>query len=175
MKILIAEDESAIRLQYHIVLQERGHEVISTENGRACVEAYKMALSVRRSESESTQPPFDLVILDYRMPELDGLGAAKKIFKMCPDQRVIFASAYVAETLRQATKGLHQIVEMIQKPFGLDQLVEAVEDLEVYRQLASLNVGIKQLKEHNLSLSELVDLLAGVKKLQKMVAPARSR
>jgi CheY-like chemotaxis protein len=171
MKILIAEDESAIRLQYHIVLQERGHEVISTENGRACVEGYKMALSVRRSESESTQPPFDLVILDYRMPELDGLAAAKKIFEMCPDQRIIFASAYVAETLREATKGLHQIVEMIQKPFGLDQLVEAVEDLEVYRQLASLNVGVKQLKEHNLSLSELVDLLAGVQKLQKMVAP----
>lgn len=175
MKILIAEDESVIRLQYHIVLQERGHEVISTENGRACIEAYKMALNVRRSETQSGQPPFDLVLLDYRMPELDGLGAAKKILKLCPGQRIIFASAYVVETLKEAAKDLHQIVEMIQKPFGLDQLVEAVEDFEVYRQLASLNVGVKELKDHNLSLSELVDLLAGVKKLQKMVAPAKSK
>jgi two-component system, chemotaxis family, chemotaxis protein CheY len=175
MKILIAEDESSIRLQYHIVLQERGHEVISTENGRACIEAYKMALNVRHSESQSGRPPFDLVILDYRMPEVDGLAAAKKILRLSPNQRIMFASAHVAETLKEATKDLRQIVELLQKPFGLDQLVEAVEDFEVYRQLASLNIGVKELKDHNLSLTELVDLLAGVKKLQKMVAPARSR
>lgn len=175
MKILIAEDEANIRLQYHMVLQERGHEVLSTENGRVCFDAYKMAMNIRRSESRSDQLPFDLVILDYRMPELDGLEAAKKILELCPSQRIIFASAYVVETLKEATRDLHQIVEMIQKPFGLDQLVEAVEDLEVYRQLASLNVGVKELKEHNLSLAELVDLLSGVKRLQRMVAPTKSR
>lgn len=173
MKILVAEDEPAIRLQYHIVLQERGHEVMSTENGLVCIEAYRMALKVMRSRSNSGQPPYDLVILDYRMPKLDGLGAAREILKLCPDQRIIFASAYVAETLREAAKDLHQIVEMIQKPFGLDHLVEVVEDSEVYRQLATLNVGVKELKDHNLSMSELVDLLAGVKKLQNMVAPTK--
>jgi CheY-like chemotaxis protein len=168
LRILIAEDEPAIRLQYHIVLQERGHEVISTENGRACVEAYRLAMSVRRTAA----PPFDIVILDYRMPQLDGLGAAKKILKLNRDQRIMFASAYVVETLKEATKGLHQIVELIQKPFALDELVEAVEDLDVYHQLESLNVGVRELKEHNLSLTELVDLLAGVKKLRRMIAPA---
>lgn len=169
MKILIAEDESVIRLQYHIVLQERGHDVMSTENGQTCIEAYEIAYNVKKSKSQSGLPPFDLVMLDYRMPVLDGLGAARKILDLCPSQRIVFASAYVAETLREATKNLHQVVEMIQKPFGLDRLVEVVEDLEVYRQLASLNVGVKELKEHDLSLSELVDLLAGVKKLRQMV------
>src|ERR1044071_1142514 len=132
MKILIAEDESVIRLQYHIVLQERGHEVISTENGQACFEAYQMAYSVQQSRSQSRLPPYDLVLLDYRMPVMDGLVAAKKILELCQDQRIIFASAYVAETLREATKDLHQIVEMLQKPFSLDELVDAVEDFEVY-------------------------------------------
>lgn len=174
LKILVAEDESAIRLQYHILLQERGHDVVSTENGRVCLDAYRMAFTVRQSKSRfGQQPPFDVVLLDYRMPELDGLETAREILKLCPGQRVIFASAYAAETLKEATKDLHQIVELIQKPFALEELVEVVEDFEVYRQLASLNVGVKQLKEHNLSLSELAGLLSGVERLQKMVVPSR--
>ena len=103
------------------------------------------------------------------MPVLDGMRAAREILKLCPSQRIVFASAYVAETLREATKDLHQIVELLQKPFGLDYLVEIVEDTEVYRQLASLNVRVRELRNHNLTLSQLVDLLAGVRKLQEII------
>jgi CheY-like chemotaxis protein len=164
MRILVAEDEPAIRLQYEAILRNRGHEVISTPNGRACVDAYEIASKVSRSTT-----PFDLVILDYRMPELDGLGAAKEILNLCPDQRIVFASAYVVDTLREAAKDLHQIVELLQKPFSLDYLVEIVEDTEVYQQLASLNVRVRELRNHNLTLSQLVDLLEGVRKLQSMI------
>ena len=167
MRILIAEDEPAILMQYKVILEERGHVIASTKDGQECVEAYRTKLN-----SGKPGKPFDLVILDYRMPRLDGLGAAREILNLCPEQRIIFASAYVAETLRESAKDLHQIVELLQKPFGLDYLVEIVEDTEVYSQLEALNVRVRELRNHNLTLSQLVDLLAGVRKLQATVLSA---
>jgi CheY-like chemotaxis protein len=168
MKVLAADDEPSILLQYQLILSERGHQVTCTDNGLACLEAYRNALS-----SQISRPPFDLVLLDYRMPKLDGLAVAKEILNICPGQRIMFASAYVIETLRDSAKDLGQIVELLQKPFGLDYMMEIIEDSDVYRQLAALNVKVRELKKHDLSLSQLVDLLAGVKKLQSMAASAR--
>ena len=167
MRILIAEDEPAILKQYRVILEVRGHTIASTKDGQECVDAYRAELNSGKSGK-----PFDLVILDYRMPRLDGLGAAREILNLCPQQRIIFASAYVAETLRESAKDLHQIVELLQKPFGLDYLVEIVEDTEVYSQLEALNVRVRELRNHNLTLSQLVDLLAGVRKLQATVLSA---
>jgi CheY-like chemotaxis protein len=173
VKILVAEDEPSIRMQYQAVLEERGHKVVATADGRACVKSYSAELDYANSGTGASKKPFDLVILDYRMPELDGLGAAREILSLCPGQRIVFASAYVAETLREAARDLHQIVELLQKPFGLDYLVEVVEDTDVYQQLASVNVKVRELQNHNLSISELVGLLAGVRKLQAMIIAPR--
>lgn len=178
MKILVAEDEPTISRQYKLALQEKGHHVTVTGDGAECVQVYQnamkdMAVSHGKAKGPSKdRTPFDVVILDYRMPRKDGLQTAKEILQLEPGQRIIFASAYVVDTLREAARELHQIVELLQKPFGLDYLVEIVEDTEVYMQLEKLNVRVKELKNHNLTLSQLVDLLAGVKKLQATVASA---
>ena len=167
-------------MQYRLVLEERGHKVVTTPDGRQCVDSYKNAIELQDGDNDAINnnntdngncchPLFDVVILDYRMPVLDGMGAAREILGLCPAQRIIFASAYVAETLRVSTKELHQIVELLQKPFSLDYLVEIVENTEVYQQLATLNVRVRELHNHNMSLSQLVDLLAGVRKLQSML------
>lgn len=174
MKILVAEDEPSISLQYKLVLEERGHQVSITNNGVDCLVVYTSAIGNSQFSSDRAKPsqrtsPFDVVILDYRMPKKDGLEAAKDILQLCPEQRIIFASAYVVETLRESAKTLHQIVELLQKPFGLDYLIEIVEDIGVYEQLARLNVKVRELKTQNLTLTELVDLLAGVKKLQATI------
>lgn len=167
MKILIAEDESSISLQYHLVLSERGHGVTITENGEECLFEYMSALKL--NPKQSVQPPFDLVILDYRMPRMDGLEAARHIFELCPSQRLMFASAYTAQTLMAAVKNLHKVVELLQKPFDLEYFVDAVEDKALYEQLERLNVRVLALKNHNITHSQLIGLLEGVEKLQKMV------
>ncbi|MGI0035128.1 MAG: hypothetical protein ACRD98_04590, partial [Nitrososphaera sp.] len=69
----------------------------------------------------------------------------------------------VREALREATKGLHQIVELLQKPFDLSYLVEVVEDTDVYNKLVKLNDKVKQLRDHDLTHSELVKLSKSVK------------
>jgi CheY-like chemotaxis protein len=49
------------------------------------------------------------------MPKKDGLEAAKEILELNPRQRIIFASAYVKETLEDSVKQLKQVVELMQK------------------------------------------------------------
>jgi CheY-like chemotaxis protein len=176
MKILIAEDEQAISMQYQIVLEERGHEVTITNNGEECMKAYRSALNLNTTEDENNEyslnyesPPFDVVILDYRMPKKDGLAAAIEILEIYPSQRIIFASAYTAETLVNAVNNLHRVVELLHKPFDLEYFVDAVEDKSLYEQLERLNVRIKDLKDHNVTHEQLAHLLEGAKKLQNLV------
>ena len=176
MKILIAEDEQAISMQYQIVLEEKGHLVTITNNGEECMNVYRSALGLSASNDENGEPitdqaspPFDVVILDYGMPRKDGLAAAIEILELCPSQRIMFASAYTAETLVNAVKNLHKVVELLHKPFDLEYFVDAVEDKSFYEQLERLNVRVKDLKDHNVTHEQLVHLLEGAKKLQNLV------
>lgn len=172
MRVLIAEDESSISMQYNLVLKERGHNVLITENGEDCLRLYASALKANGqidSSEQSKTPPFDVVVLDYRMPKMDGLEAAKHILALCPSQRIMFASAYTAQTLMEAVKSLHKVVELLQKPFDLEYFVDAVEDKALYEQLERLNIRIKALKDHNVTHSQLLGLLTGVRKLHEMV------
>ena len=162
MKILIAEDEPLIARQYQIILRARGHDVHMYDNGLNSLEAYKAALSEAKKQHPSSEVPFDVVMLDYRMPKKDGLETAREIIKLCPNQRIIFASAFVREVLRESTKALHQVVELLQKPFDLSYLVEVVERTNVYYQLMKLNVNVEALKNHELTHSESVQLLKNV-------------
>ncbi len=132
MRILVAEDEVVTVELYAAVLEERGHKVIVTYDGRQCLNTYR-----------STNKPFDVVILDYKMPLLDGMQVAKEIFKINPDQRIIFTSAYVVDTLADSVNDLKRVVELIQKPFLPQLLVEQVEDASAAPKLRDLNSAVK--------------------------------
>jgi CheY-like chemotaxis protein len=82
------------------------------------------------SSRHHTYSPFDAVVLDYRIPGKDGLHVAKEILELNPEQRIIFASAYVKETLEDSVKKLGTVVELMQKPFDADVLVDTIEDKE---------------------------------------------
>src|ERR687886_1940532 len=142
MKLLIAEDEQDTALVYKLALQDRGHQVTITNNGQDCLDVYHLEL---QNVTLSTDPskhiqPFDAVILDYKMPKINGIEVAKEILAVNPHQRIIFASAYVKETLLDTIKSLKQITEVVQKPFGVNILIDTVEDKETYSELQKLNV-----------------------------------
>ena len=167
MKILIAEDEPDLLNQYKVILEEANHQVTISEDGDIAVSLYSEAFDKLSPEDAATQMPFDAVILDYQMPNKNGLDVAKEILAMCPKQRIIFASAYVQETLADSITNLKQIVELLQKPFGLQALIDTVEDKEIYQDLEKLNVDIKNLKELNPSHAQIRDYLEALQKLQK--------
>lgn len=168
MKILVAEDEQGISQVYQIMLEDKGHQVMLTSDGEECVQAYNNTLSRFDDTSDkylAGHPPFDAVILDYRMPKMDGMEAAKAILAVNPHQRIIFASAYVATTLDDSVKQLRAVVELLQKPFDLEVMVDIVEDKSVYEELKKINVNIKAIKELNPTHEQIRDLLQGLKKM----------
>ncbi|MGI0048149.1 MAG: response regulator [Nitrososphaera sp.] len=131
MKILIAEDEMAIGNDYKLILESRNHQVILARDGEQCVLAYEKVHRAMHSEFPSTEDrtPFDLVVLDFRMPKKDGVDVAKHILTICPRQRIIFATAYTLDALDGLMKKIQRSVEVLQKPFDLDAFADMIEDV----------------------------------------------
>jgi CheY-like chemotaxis protein len=169
MKILLAEDDRDTATLYKKTLEERGHQVIITSNGKGCLDVYHKEL---RDITLNTDPskhiqPFDAVILDYKMPKINGMEVAKEILAVNPHQRIIFASAYVKETLVDSIQQLNQVVELLQKPFGENELIDTIEDKEIYSELQKLNVKIEDIKVANFRHDQLRELLETLKKIDK--------
>jgi CheY-like chemotaxis protein len=196
MQVLIAEDELDIAMLYKKALEQRKHEVTITSNGEECLKNYldvlhdmtfgpslpskftpvstttKMDSSISTNSTGvfravSKAAPYDVVILDYNMPSINGMEVAKEILTINPHQRVIFASAYVKETLEYSIKELKQVVELMQKPFALSKLVDTIEDNEIYKELRNLNVDVDLVRAADPTHEQLVDLLERLRRIQK--------
>ncbi len=169
MRILIAEDDPNTLKPYQVALDARGHQVLVTDNGEDCVKIYREELNKHSTNPDSDKPssPFDAVVLDYRMPKKDGMEVAKEILQINPKQRIIFASAYVKDTLIDAVKELKQAVELMQKPFKLESLIDTLEDKEIYEELRKLNVDADAFKAVNPSHDQIANLLEAIRKIQK--------
>ena len=170
LKVLIAEDEKDIARLYKMALEKRRHEVLVAYNGEDCLKIYHEVSQRVRSRTYLTvniQQPFDAVMLDYRMPKINGIEVAKEILAVNPHQRIIFASAYVKETLTDSIKELKQVVELMQKPFGEGALIDTIEDKDIYQRLQKFNVDIDIIKAINPTHEQIVDLLERLQRIQK--------
>jgi len=170
MRILIAEDDIDVAESYKDALEARHHEVILAKNGEECLKIYSTELKGKQMELEKRHrvgTAFDAVILDYMMPRKDGMQVAEEILAMSPKQRIIFASAYVEQTFDDSIKQLKQVVELMQKPFGADVLVNTIEDKEVYEGLKQIMMSMKQIKDTNPSPKQLRSMLESLRKIQK--------
>jgi DNA-binding LytR/AlgR family response regulator len=108
--------------------------------------------------------PFDAVVLDYKMPKINGMEVANEMLTVNAHQLIIFASAYVQDTLVYSVHQLNQTVELIQKPFGEDVLVDTIEDKEIYSELQKLNVNVDEIKAANFRHEQLRGILEVIKK-----------
>lgn len=174
MRILVAEDEEDIRGVYYVTLVDRGHEVILTSDGEECLKVYRQKLQEHQEEEEldgkkTSLSYFDVLILDYKMPKKDGLEVAKEILEINPEQRIIFASAYVIETLSESVKELNRVVEMMQKPFSISTLADTVENTEAYGGLKMLITTARDIIEDldNPSIDQIRELFEGLRRAQK--------
>lgn len=161
MKVLVAEDNPDTRFYYDVLFEKYRHVLISAKDGLECLQIYHDELENIRLQTDAMQKiqPFDAVVLDYKMPGRNGLEVAKEILAVNPHQRIIFASAYVRDTLREAVRQLKQLVELVQKPFNERQFIDILEDAEVYQELGKLGVDVNQIKRGNFRHEQLKKLL----------------
>jgi len=123
LKILVAEDEPEILRIYQLLFAEKGYQVIATRDGRECLEAYKSELN----KITDNDPPFDLVLLDYRMPEKNGIEVAKQILRMRSDQKILMVTAY-KDQFELKDKDLEKM-NIMEKPFDIDELLSTISQL----------------------------------------------
>lgn len=172
MSILIAEDENDIASIYKETLESRNHRVTITSNGEDCLKAYHDAFQEMLSSQTETmarfQLPFDVVLLDYKMPQINGLEVTKEILAVNSHQRIIFASAFVIETLEISIKELKRAVELIQKPFTLMKLIDIIEDKDVYTELQKFNVDLEVVRAFAPTHEQITDLLERLRIIQKV-------
>jgi two-component system, response regulator PdtaR len=132
LEILIADDESIIRLGLKQILQEAGHTVLTAENGAA---------AVRLAEAHTP----DLVILDIKMPEMDGFEAARAILDRA-QVPVIFLTAF----------GEQNLVERAVQLSVMGYLVKPIKEAEL---LAMIQVAVQRFEEHTQAAQAASELL----------------
>ena len=83
-EILLAEDEKDIITTFKMALEVRSHRVIVTDNGQKCLELYHDKLQNIRylTHASANVQPFDIVILDYKMPQING-SKSSSMYTVC--------------------------------------------------------------------------------------------
>ena len=112
IRILLAEDEDAMRTYLARALENAGYSVTAVDRGTAAVPLL---------EAEH----FDLLLSDIVMPEMDGIELAQRCAEISPTTKVMFITGFAAVTLK-ANREAPQ-ARVLSKPFHLKDLVMEVE------------------------------------------------
>lgn len=111
-RILVADDEDALRELLIEALQETGYQVVGAANGREVLE--------RLRDNE-----IDLILLDIAMPRMDGITCLNQIRRTHPTLPVIACTGFAAPDQQQRLESLH-ISGYLSKPYRLEEVIVAV-------------------------------------------------
>jgi two-component system, cell cycle response regulator CpdR len=112
IRILLAEDEEAMRTYLARALVNAGYDVVAVDRGTA-------ALPYLQNEQ------FDLLLSDIVMPEMDGIELAQRCAEVSPETKVMFITGFAAVTLKASREAPQ--AKVLSKPFHLKDLVMEVE------------------------------------------------
>ena len=113
-RILIAEDEEAVRMLVCRALVEDGHQVVVAADGAEALDALK------REDGR-----FDLVVTDIKMPVMDGIALALAAARDFPDLPIVLMTGYADQ--HERASGLDALIQdVIAKPFTVAEIRFAV-------------------------------------------------
>jgi response regulator NasT len=146
LRILVAEDETIIRLDLVEMLTESGYEVVAqAENGAVAVELAKLHKPA-------------LAILDVKMPEMDGITAAEQIISIAP---VLMLTAFSQRDLIERARDAG-VMAYVVKPFSINDLLPAIEiAISRHRQMKSLESEVADLYDR-LETRKIIDRAKGI-------------
>ncbi|MGI8774969.1 MAG: response regulator transcription factor [Actinomycetota bacterium] len=116
MKVLVVDDTDHVRKMLVDMLQLDGFDIVGQAgSGKAAIEL-----------AAETSP--DVIVMDYKMPEMDGLTAARTIKKSAPTQAIILYTAYIDAELEEEAKQAGVAIT-VGKIEGLNQLERHITEL----------------------------------------------
>ena len=115
MKILLAEDDNDMRRFLAKALNSAGYDVSSFDNGMSAYNRLR-------------EEPFELLLTDIVMPEMDGIELARRATELDPDIKVMFITGFAAVALNPDLQAPRD-AKVLSKPFHLRDLVNEVEKL----------------------------------------------
>jgi two-component system response regulator HydG len=161
--ILIADDEGSHRLMLRAHLEREGFEIVEASDGDEAV-------------ARVTERLFDLVLMDIRMPKIDGLEALKRIKEINSEIPIIMMTAY--GSIDSAVEALKAGAEdYLTKPLDIDELIIKVKKAIHYRQLEEETVLQKERLGIRFDLSSIIGTSSAMKDLFEtlsMVAPTEA-
>ncbi|MFA6108195.1 MAG: sigma-54 dependent transcriptional regulator [Candidatus Latescibacterota bacterium] len=160
-RLLVVDDEQVVRESLREWFAEDGYTVAAAASGREALQAV-------------TQAPWDILLIDIKMPGMDGLELQRKLKEVTPDAVIVIMTAYASvDTAVQALKD--GAYDYITKPFDPEELERIVTKAAERQQLLREN---QQLKEQIAAATDGTDELIGrspeleqVRTLVRSVAP----
>jgi len=160
IRVLIVEDESLIRWSLRQKFEERGYRVAEAEDGRSATEALDAGT-------------YDLIMLDYKLPDLTGLELLRRIRKVDDEVVVIMMTAY--STIESAVEAIKLgAFDYITKPFEMEQLLftvdKALETTKLRREVRELRrhlqkeYGDDSIIGQHPSMTELLEMINQIAK-----------
>ncbi len=123
IRILLAEDEEAMRVYLARALENAGYEVVAVSRGTEALPYLE-------------QEHFDLLLSDIVMPEMDGIELAQRCAEVSPETKVMFITGFAAVTLKASREAPQ--AKVLSKPFHLRDLV--IEVQRVFGQSAQASI-----------------------------------
>ncbi len=113
--ILVVDDLRSMRLTLGGILEDKGHNVVTVENGYQAIEAVRKA-------------HFNVIFMDIKMPGINGVQTFREVKKIDPKAVVIMMTAYSVEDLIKEAmeEGAYAIVS---KPFDIDKVISIIDEL----------------------------------------------
>ncbi len=156
LSILVVDDETIVRESLGAWLREDGHRVDVAESGR---QALRMI----------AENPYDLALIDIKMPKMDGLELQGRLGEASPDLSIIIMTAYASvDTAVRALKA--GAYDYIVKPFDPDELSHLIRRAQEHRSLRSENVRLKQTLEAAAPPSQIIGDSPEMKHVKDLIA-----
>ena len=160
-KILVVDDEQSHRTMLKAVLSKEGYEVFEADDGTSAVKAV---------ESDT----FDLILMDIRMTDMDGIEAITEIKKFSPSIPVIMMTAYAS--VKTAVEALKSgAYDYLTKPLDMDELKILIRKALDYYHLQKENIFLKERLADRFDFSQIIGRSRVMKELFEtlsLIAPS---
>jgi two-component system nitrogen regulation response regulator NtrX len=163
VRILVVDDDEAIRDSLDVVLRFEHHEVLTARDG------------AEGQKALAADPEIDLVFLDIKMPGKDGLDVLVEMLAARPELLVVMISGHgTIETALEATK--RGAFHFIEKPLDRDRVLLAVRNAHQVRRLKGENVMLRRhLSDASRRMLGSSPALEDLRKVVAKVAPTQAR